>query len=169
MLKAMKTVVATGLSAAMLIGSALAGASTASAQSSTRSAGSYDVAQNWDRNWNGRHHRGPGWQGGPPRGPGWNRPPPPRYGYRHPGWRGPGYYYRPGYQGRYYYNNYNAALAAGVFGLAAGAIIGGAAANAQNNNTSSYIAYCSQRYRSFNPATGTYTGYDGLQHRCIMQ
>nr|WP_272904170.1 BA14K family protein [Xanthobacter agilis] len=23
-----------------------------------------------------------------------------------------------------------------------------------------------QRYRSYNPRTGTYTGYDGLQHPC---
>ncbi len=26
--------------------------------------------------------------------------------------------------------------------------------------------YCSQRYRSFNPRTGTFTGYDGLKHFC---
>jgi hypothetical protein len=27
-------------------------------------------------------------------------------------------------------------------------------------------AWCAQRYRSFNPATGTYLGYDGRQHGC---
>ena len=27
-------------------------------------------------------------------------------------------------------------------------------------------AYCESRFRSYNPATGTYTGYDGLQHPC---
>jgi hypothetical protein len=27
-------------------------------------------------------------------------------------------------------------------------------------------AWCAQRYRSFNPATGTYLGYDGRQHVC---
>jgi hypothetical protein len=27
-------------------------------------------------------------------------------------------------------------------------------------------AWCAQRYRSFNPATGTYLGYDGWQHAC---
>ena len=29
-----------------------------------------------------------------------------------------------------------------------------------------WIAYCSSKYRSFNPATGMYTGYDGRQHPC---
>ncbi len=91
------------------------------------------MSQNWDRrgrDWN-RGNRGPGWN----RGQGWNGPRPgygPRRAYRHPGWRGPGYYGRPGYAGRYYYNDYNAAFAAGVFGLAAGAIIGGAAAIEQH-------------------------------------
>jgi hypothetical protein len=27
-------------------------------------------------------------------------------------------------------------------------------------------AWCAQRYRSFNPATGMYLGYDGRQHVC---
>lgn len=27
-------------------------------------------------------------------------------------------------------------------------------------------AYCAQRYRSFDPASGTYLGYDGLRHPC---
>jgi hypothetical protein len=27
-------------------------------------------------------------------------------------------------------------------------------------------AYCAQKYRSYNPYTGTYTGYDGRQHYC---
>jgi hypothetical protein len=27
-------------------------------------------------------------------------------------------------------------------------------------------AYCAQRYRSYDPATGTYLGYDGLRHPC---
>ena len=28
------------------------------------------------------------------------------------------------------------------------------------------IAYCQQRYRSYDPASGTYLGYDGLRHPC---
>jgi hypothetical protein len=27
-------------------------------------------------------------------------------------------------------------------------------------------SYCAQRYRSYDPATGTYLGYDGLRHPC---
>ncbi len=28
------------------------------------------------------------------------------------------------------------------------------------------VAYCEQRYRSYDPASGTYLGYDGLRHPC---
>jgi hypothetical protein len=28
------------------------------------------------------------------------------------------------------------------------------------------VAYCMQRFRSYNPATGTYMGYDGRPHPC---
>jgi hypothetical protein len=27
-------------------------------------------------------------------------------------------------------------------------------------------AYCAQRYRSYDPASGTYLGFDGLRHSC---
>jgi hypothetical protein len=27
-------------------------------------------------------------------------------------------------------------------------------------------AYCVQRYKSYDPASGTYLGYDGLRHPC---
>ena len=30
----------------------------------------------------------------------------------------------------------------------------------------SWYDYCSQRYRSFNPRSGTYVGYDGREHFC---
>ncbi len=29
-----------------------------------------------------------------------------------------------------------------------------------------WMAYCSSRYRSFDPASGTYMGYDGYRHPC---
>lgn len=29
-----------------------------------------------------------------------------------------------------------------------------------------WIAYCASRYRSFDPASGTYMGYDGYRHAC---
>jgi len=70
------------------------------------------------------------------------------HGWHHRGWRHG--YYGPG---------------AVVGGLAAGAIIGGAIANSQaraaNNN-----AYCFSRFKSYDPASGTYLGYDGMRHPC---
>lgn len=119
--------------------------------------------------------RGPGW-GGPPPGPGWRGPPP------GPGWRGPppppGRWYGPPpprharwgnpywrNNGWYYRDNSGAWIAAGVAGLALGAA---AAAAMRNNNAvdGDAVAYCARRFRSYNPNTGTYTGYDGLQHPC---
>lgn len=32
--------------------------------------------------------------------------------------------------------------------------------------TPEWYRYCEDRYRSFNPRTGTFTGYDGLKHFC---
>lgn len=53
-------------------------------------------------------------------------------------------------------------------GLAAGAIIGGAIASSQAQAAANAdaVAYCSQRYRSYDPASGTYLGYDGNRHAC---
>jgi len=169
MKRTIKALLVGALSTAVVATSAVTLPLSASAQTAPGASGSYDVAQNWNGNrgpgWQGRQWRGqgPGWRG-PARGPGW----------RGPGWRGPGARYRgwngPGWYGGRYYRNSEAALAAGVIGLAAGAIIAGAANQQQRySNTSEYIAYCSQRYRSFNPNTGFYTGYDGRQHRCIMK
>ena len=99
------------------------------------------------------------------------------------------------------------AIAAGVLGLAAGALIGGALANDQPPRyadryyddgyyerdvvvrpapvrryyaeprvvynegyaqpwTRDWYDYCSDRYRTFNARTGTFTGNDGEQHFC---
>ncbi|OJT96565.1 MAG: hypothetical protein BGN83_22120 [Rhizobium sp. 63-7] len=98
------------------------------------------------------------------------------------------------------------AVALGVAGLAAGALIGSALANQPRYveeepvyvepeyvepvpvyrsrrvyvEDSGYVEpsrelrpwsgawrrYCSQRYRSFDPSTGTYVGYDGREHFC---
>ncbi|MTH96791.1 BA14K family protein [Roseibium sp. RKSG952] len=90
-------------------------------------------------------------------------------------------------------NDVGAAVAAGVIGLAAGAIIAGAAskpAYAAPPATAYYppapapapgyvqgpagyqpwspawYQYCSSKYRSFNPNTGTYTTYRGVQRFC---
>ena len=31
---------------------------------------------------------------------------------------------------------------------------------------SGYADYCAQRFKSYDPASGTYLGYDGLRHPC---
>jgi hypothetical protein len=71
------------------------------------------------------------------------------------------YYYG---HNRYYHrhNDGGAALAAGLFGFITGAFVG----SALNQPAYGGDPYCAQRFRSYNPATGTYTGYDGLQHPC---
>jgi len=104
-----------------------------------------------------------------------------------------------------HYHGNGDAVAAGVLGLAAGALIGGALANDQpppgadryydyydrdvrvrpapvrryyeeprvvyNEGyaepwTRGWYDYCSDRYRTFNARTGTFTGNDGEQHFC---
>jgi hypothetical protein len=74
--------------------------------------------------------------------------------------------------GRPYYGRaYDGWYPWGIAGLATGAIVGGAIAQ---QATPAYgvaadpdwLAYCSQRYRSFDPASGTYLGYDGLRYPC---
>jgi hypothetical protein len=90
-------------------------------------------------------------------------------------WRGRGGYYRGG-------RGYGGGAVLG--GLAAGAIIGGAIAsqNGYYYNRPGYVyeeepvyeaegggnseAYCRSRYKSYDPGSGTYLGYDGLRHPC---
>lgn len=74
--------------------------------------------------------------------------------------RGP-HYHRHGWHHR----RHHGAGAAVLGGLAAGAVIGGAIANSQARANDA-VAYCSQRYRSYDPASGTYLGYDGNRHPC---
>jgi len=102
-----------------------------------------------------------------------------RYYRGSPGYAGRGYYGRPyygrPYAGHYYHRGYGygGAAAAGIAGLATGAIIGGAIASQQAQAAPTYVvpsnggdAYCAQRYRSYDPASGTFLGYDGLRHPC---
>jgi hypothetical protein len=58
-------------------------------------------------------------------------------------------------------------VAAGIFGLAAGAIIGGAIAGAASGG-SGHVERCAARYRSYDPASDTYLGYDGYRHQCTL-
>jgi hypothetical protein len=60
---------------------------------------------------------------------------------------GPGYY-APGYYGDQYYDD--------------SAVVSVAPAPAGDDA----VAYCMQTYGSYDPASGTYLGYDGLRHPC---
>ncbi len=105
------------------------------------------------------------------------------------GWKGGGggRYVQNNYYGRPYGRHYghrggggSNALAAGIVGLAAGAVIGSALAPKTvyvtpparpigyrpEPWTEDWYAYCSSRYRSFNPRSGTFIGYDGYEHFC---
>ncbi|MFB6452832.1 BA14K family protein [Bradyrhizobium tunisiense] len=52
-----------------------------------------------------------------------------------------------------------------VGGFVAGAAIGGAVANSRAQAAEDN-AYCSRRYNSYDPSSGTYMGYDGVRHPC---
>jgi hypothetical protein len=89
------------------------------------------------------------------------------------GWRGGRYYGGPRYYGpRRYYGGryYRYGPGPGIaFGLATGAIVGGALAaqgRAAAAAEADAFAYCAQRFRSWDPETQTYLGYDGLRHPC---
>ena len=75
------------------------------------------------------------------------------------------------------------ALGAGLIGLGIGAIVGsaltprevyvapppayyGPAAYGPPAWTPEWYSYCSYRYRSFNPSTGYFIGYDGFSYFC---
>jgi hypothetical protein len=72
--------------------------------------------------------------------------------------RGRGRGYRGGGRGR---GNVGAAIGAGV----AIGIIGGAIAADQARRSNS-VNYCLSRFRSYDPASGTYLGNDGYRHPC---
>jgi hypothetical protein len=98
-------------------------------------------------------------------------------------WGGAGWHggYRP-----YRHSGNRGAWAAGAAGLAAGALLGGAIASqprsydygpgytvVEPDTTGTVYAspqvdedYCIRRYRSYDPASGTFLGYDGLRHPC---
>ena len=104
------------------------------------------------RNWNGQHWNGKNWNGRH-----WNN------WYRNGRWHGPRYRYRyPGYN---YFNNgfwypwpwwsYNRGWNFEVGDAFAG-----------GSYASNHVQWCMNRYRSYNPRTDTYTGYDGKKRRC---
>ena len=66
------------------------------------------------------------------------------YGGPQPYYDGPRVFYPPGYYGPVY----------------------GPAYRPNYGRPSGWIAYCFSRYRSFDPVSGTYMGYDGRRHYC---
>ena len=79
-------------------------------------------------------------------------------GWHHRGWN---HGWHRGYGWRHGYYRRGPALGA----LAAGAIVGGVIANSQAR-ASNADAYCEQKFKSYDPASGTYLGYDGDRHAC---
>jgi hypothetical protein len=82
------------------------------------------------------------------------------------GFRGHGGRYYGGHRGGY-------GVGAGLAGLAVGAVIGGAIASSQSGyyahpayNGGDPTSYCASKFKSYDPSSGTYLGYDGLRHPC---
>ena len=73
-------------------------------------------------------------------------------------------YYNNGYYGGGYYPGYDvtAGLIGGIFGTIAGAAI------ANSGSGGGHVARCENTYRSYRPATNTYTGYDGKTYVCRL-
>ncbi|UPJ55118.1 BA14K family protein [Bradyrhizobium sp. 192] len=84
--------------------------------------------------------------------------------YRSHGWRHHDGGRRYGDHHRNYGSRHHRNGAAALGGLAAGAIIGGVIANSQARANSE--SYCAQRFRSYDPSSGTYLGNDGRRHSC---
>jgi len=75
--------------------------------------------------------------------------------HRGGGYRGGGHWHGGGGGG---------AVGAVLGGLAVGALIAGAAAASQE--AQERHAYCAQRYRSYDPASGTFLARDGMRYPC---
>ncbi|MBN9671677.1 BA14K family protein [Roseibium aggregatum] len=111
----------------------------------------------------------------------------PRHGWNNRG----GHHHHHGKRRHRNNDNVGAAVAAGVIGLAAGAIILGAARQPAYAGpppvtyyppapypgqvhgaagfqpwSPAWYRYCASKYRSFNPSTGTFTTYQGEQRFC---
>jgi MFS family permease len=94
--------------------------------------------------------------------------------------------YRRGWRGGYR-GGYGRGFAGAGIGFAAGALLGGAIVGSQPYGYYGYggygpdydqayvispgveggeVAYCQQRFRSYDVRSGTYLGFDGLRHSC---
>lgn len=81
------------------------------------------------------------------------------------GWRDSQYqnWYR-----RHHGGSSDAAIAAGIFGFAIGAMAGAAANSNSGGLSNAHVERCQARYRSYDVATDSYMGYDGRRHRCNL-
>src|SRR3954454_14455066 len=88
---------------------------------------------------------------------------------------GGGYHGGGRYAGAYYRGGVGRGLAAGaIAGAAIGAGYAGYGYGYSPDESYGYTdaapvaddGYCAQRYRSYDPASGTYLGYDGQRHPC---
>jgi hypothetical protein len=80
-----------------------------------------------------------------------------------------GGYYRGGYGGHRYYGrrHYGRNIGIGIGAAIIGGVILSEAARAERRRVySSDYERCAQTYRSFEPRTGMYTGYDGVRRVC---
>jgi len=74
---------------------------------------------------------------------------------------GDNYAYDPNYDDSYAYDN-GATFASGL-----PLVTFNQPAPIEQTPMTGDASYCAQRYRSFDPASGTYLGYDGLRHPCM--
>ncbi|MDJ0931134.1 BA14K family protein [Breoghania sp.] len=94
-------------------------------------------------------------------------------------WEGPSVRHYRDYGGPHHHHDGDDGVAAGLLGLGAGLILGGALANSAPPPppadyyydhprpwTPEWRAYCTSKYSSFNPRTGYFLGYDGDYHFC---
>jgi hypothetical protein len=100
----------------------------------------------------------------------------------HPNWRGCNdwgrnhrHWGRNDYQNWYRWNQPNlGSFAAGLFGFAIGSAIANSVNNSNDNRGYSanewrvHVQNCQNRYRSYNPNTDQFLGYDGDYHYCRL-
>lgn len=121
--------------------------------------------------------------GRPPPPPAGYRPPPPArvqpYHYDNGRWVTPNEWNRRATERDRWVRSYerrhrdrdhgdSSALIAGIIGFALGAAIVGSMEQAEHARTAdaSWDAYCARKYRTYDPRSRTYLGYDGLRHYC---
>jgi hypothetical protein len=141
----MKKIIALASSAAMVLVSTLAMSSPADAQSRYRG---WTQQRDYVRSWCHRHPHDRSCRDFRRHGHNWSRD-----------------QYRGWYMSHRHVRGFDP-LAAGIFGFVAGAMAGAAASSA--GQSSSHVARCEARYRSYDANTDTYLGYDGVRHRCRL-